>query len=65
MDDRLDSTFKFCIAFIAVMVLLAILIWADNSRQNSMNEQVQEVARCRSLDGEYADGKCFVNREEK
>lgn len=65
MNNKLSSAFKFCIAFIVVIVILAILIWADNSRQNSMNEQVQEVARCRSLDGEYANSKCFVNGEEE
>lgn len=65
MASRLENVLKVGVIFMAAIMILVLLIWSKTGVVESMNTRAQEVARCKSLGGEYASGKCFVNGEEK
>lgn len=52
-------------AVLLAVVLLALSAWSSQSVGRTAAREKQDVARCRSLGGEYASGKCFVNGEER
>lgn len=56
---------KTLIILSALALLLILVCWSEEGRARSMETQRQETARCRSLDGIPAGGKCFVNEEEE
>lgn len=56
---------KTLIILSALALLLILVCWSEEGRARSMETQRQETARCRSLDGIPAGGKCFVNGEEE
>lgn len=57
------------VKLLAILTGLALVLtlarWSEWSRARSMEAQAQEVARCRSLNGVYASGKCYINGEEE
>lgn len=65
MASRLENALKVGVIFMTAIMILMLLIWDKTSVLDSRNTQAQGVARCKSLGGEYASGKCFVNGEEK
>lgn len=54
------------ITTVLLAVLLGVLaVWASLSSGKTAAREKQDVARCKSLGGEYASGKCYINGEER
>lgn len=53
---------------IVIAIILGLIFgyyWAEGAKYSSEQKELQNMAECRSMGGEYAEGKCYVNGEKK